>query len=91
MRRIPVLDRSRVTKAPGTGRTLEWRVSLQTYTRFRDLLDQLVGLEYQDQTDPAVRDKMESLREDIRHLPGYPREYDKHRDIIEPVITTASR
>jgi hypothetical protein len=61
------------------------------YFRFQELLHELVDLEDADQQDSWVHDRMATLRDDIRHLPGYPQRYDPNRDVIDPVITTRQR
>jgi len=83
-----ILDPNRLVRR---GRTIEWPVSRRIYLKFRDLLQELVDAESLDQSDPEVRNRMETLRDDIRHLPGYPRSYDPEHDLIVPVVTTASR
>lgn len=85
---VPILDPTRV-KRPG--RRIEWPVSRAVHLRFREWLHELVALEYADQTDPEVVDRMAGLRDAIRRLPGYPRQYDVERDIIVPVVTTVQR
>lgn len=85
---IPILDARRIRRP---GRRIEWRVSQRVHMRFRELLHELVELEYADQDDPEVQQRMEALREDIRALPGYPRRYHPDYDLIVPVTTTAQR
>jgi len=81
-----ILDPNRVVKR---GRTINWDVSRRTYLRFREPLETLVDLELADLTDPQVQDQMATLRDDIRHLPGFPRGYDPEGDLIVPTVTTA--
>lgn len=82
--RIPIIDPKRVLRP---GRTIEWRVSRRTHNRFRELLYDLVDRETQDPRDP----ELEAIRDDIRHLPGFPRGYDPENDVIVPVTTTEQR
>ncbi len=84
---IPILDPNRIYR----GRRIEWPVSRRTHFKFRELLEELVDLELKDKQDPYIQDRMATLRDDIRHLPGYPRKYDPNRDLIVPVVTTAQR
>ena len=81
-----ILDPNRVVKR---GRTINWDVSRRTYLRFRELLEALVDAELEAQDLPEVQQRMATLRDDIRHLPGYPRGYDPEHDLIVPVVTTA--
>jgi len=83
-----ILDPSRVRRP---GRCIEWRVSWKVRQRFRELLHELVELEYANQRDSGVLQRMEGLRDAIRHLPGYPRRYNPERDTIVPITTTVSR
>ncbi|MFQ6030818.1 MAG: hypothetical protein ACE5Q6_25390 [Dehalococcoidia bacterium] len=82
---IPILGRSRIRRQE---RRIEWPVSRRTHFKFQELLQELVYLETRDQTDPIVLDRMACLRDDIRHLPGYPRDYHPEWDVIVPVVTT---
>ena len=86
-----ILDPQRIQRLAQQGRKIEWPCSLRTHMRFRDLLTELVELELADQRDPEVQNRMAGLRDDIRHLPGYPSAYDIERDVIVPVTTTAMR
>jgi hypothetical protein len=82
MRRVvPILDPKRIVRSE---RRIEWRVSRKTHFRFRELLMELVDREHQNPHDPDL----EALRDDIRHLPDFPRGYDPERDVIVPVVTT---
>ena len=71
-------------------REIHWQVSLRTRMKFRTLLHELVDLETYPMTEETLL-RMESLREEIRGLPGYPRRYDPERDTIVPVTTSAQR
>lgn len=83
-----ILDPQRIERSQG--RTIRWSCSLRTRMRFRELLSELVELESDPQT-PEVANRMAGLRDDIRHLPGYPRRYDPDRDTIVPVTTSVQR
>jgi len=85
---VPVLDRSRLRR---WRRRIEWPVSRRVHLRFRELLHELVDLESGDQTDRELQQRMESLREDIRALPGFPVRYHPEKDLIVPITTTAQR
>lgn len=71
-------------------RRIEWRVSLRTRMRFRSLLQELVDLETYPQT-PENLMRAESLREEIRALPGFPKRYNADRDVIVPVTSSVQR
>ena len=88
---VPILDPHRIRRPGRPGRRIEWPVSRRTHMRFRELLHELVELESSDQFDPYERERMATLQDDIRHLPGYPVVYDCERDIIVPITTTAQR
>jgi len=88
---VPILDPHRIRRPHRTGKRIEWSVSRRTHLRFRELLHELVELEDYDQTDPYVRERIATLQDDIRHLPGYPCSYDCERDVIVPTVTTAQR
>jgi len=82
-----ILDPHRIQRP---GRRIEWRVSLNTHMKFRDLLGELVDLESYPRSHELER-RMESLREEIRCLPGFPRDYHPEDDTIVPVTTSAQR
>ena len=82
-----ILDPKRIQRSE---KRIEWRVSLQTHMRFRDLLEELVDLENVP-PEPEVLNRMESLRDDIRALPGFPVGYDVERDLIVPVTSSVQR
>jgi len=84
---VPILDPRRFIKP---GRRIEWSVSLRVRMKFRELLHELVDLE-QEVESPGVKQRMLSLREDIRALPGFPKRYDPDRDLIVPVTTSEQR
>lgn len=71
-------------------RRIEWRVSLRTRMRFRELLHERVDLESWPQT-PETLLRMQVLEEEIRGLPGFPRRFDSERDLIVPVTTSLQR
>lgn len=83
-----ILDPRRIQRPQE--RRIEWQCSLSTRMRFRDLLNELVDLEAEPWS-MEVEARMEALRDDIRHLPGYPQNYDPDRTVIVPVTTTAMR
>ena len=83
-----ILNPQRLTRPQE--KRIEWRVSLRTRMRFRDLLSELVDLE-QEVSSGEVSLRMEALREEIRALPGFPRRFDPERDTIVPVTTSAQR
>lgn len=85
-----ILDPWRVVRAPLRGRRIEWRVSLRTKARFQDLLGELVDLE-SEPWSPEREARAEALREDIRALPGYPRNYHAEDDVIVPVTSSVQR
>ena len=85
--RAPVYDPSRLAR----GRQIEWRVSRRTHLRFRELLLALVETELEDQTSYEVQNRAATLRDDIRHLPGYPQHYNPELDVIIPVVTTEQK
>lgn len=71
-------------------RRIEWRLSLRTRMQFRALLQERVELESWPQT-PEILLRMQSLEEEIRGLPGFPRRYDPERDLIVPVTSSVQR
>jgi len=82
-----ILDPRRIVRP---GRSIEWRVSARIHMKFRDLLAELVDLESYPRTHELER-RMESIREEIRSLPGFPRDYHPEDDTIEPVTTSSQR
>jgi hypothetical protein len=58
-----------------------WRLSAQTNLQFEMLLKQ--RLEVQDDSDEAY-----ALEEEIRSLPGFPRNVDPDVDVIMREVTT---
>lgn len=85
---VHILPTSRVRRR---GRKIEWRVSRRVHSRFMELITELVELELAPQQDPEVQNRMATLRDDIRHLPGFPQRYNPDFDVIYPVTTTAQR
>lgn len=85
-----ILDPRRVVREPLRGRRIEWRVSLRTKARFEALLGELVDLELEPWSGEREA-RAEALREDIRALPGYPRNYHPEDDVIVPVLTSVQR
>ena len=90
LRGYEILDAGRIIPADGSGRQIEWRVSLRTRMHFRDLLEELVDLEQEPESFERET-KMEALREAIRTLPDFPRGYDPEQDVIVPVTTSEMR
>lgn len=88
--RYEILDPQRIQR-PVRGRRIEWRVSAANHLRFRDHLDRLVALEYENQRAPEVLEEIAALQEEIRRLPGFPVGYNVEDDVIEPVVTTVMR
>ena len=62
-------------------RHLEWRLSQATYDKFRELLDEL-------QVTSMHNPKHFQLLDDMRSLPGYPRNADPELDLIHFHVTT---
>ena len=85
---IPVIDPQRIQRRE---RQIPWPCSLRVRMKFRSLLAELVDLEQESPSDPDVQQHMESLREEIRALPGFPKRYDPERDVIVPRTTSAQR
>jgi len=85
---IPVIDPQRIQRRE---RQIPWPCSLRVRMKFRSLLAELVDLEQESPSDPDVQQHMESLREEIRALPGFPKRYDPERDVIVPCTTSAQR
>lgn len=88
--RDQIMDPRRLVRPRAHERRIAWRVDLKTRMKFRDLLMELVDLECDPPSYERER-RMESLRDDIRSLPGYPRSYDPERDVIVPVTTSSMR
>ena len=64
---------------------VEWRCTWDVKMRFLELADMLRSLNVYD------NDTREAIHEEVRSLPGYPREYDPDRDEIQIVTTTLRR
>lgn len=84
-----ILTPGRIQRA-NPGRRIEWHVSARTRMKFRDLLGELLELE-QLPWEPEVEERKRVIQDDIRALPGYPRQYHPDRDVIVPVTTSATR
>lgn len=88
--RYQILDPRRIIRGQRRGRRIEWPVSSRTHLKFRALLEELVGLE-QEPEGPEREARAEALREDIRHLPGFPQRFHPVDDTIVPVVTSVQR
>lgn len=91
--RYEILDPRRIQRGRRPGRTIEWRVSLRTKARFTALLGELVDLENEPWglDDPENLERAECLRDEIRALPGFPRDLHPVDDTVIPVVTSAQR
>lgn len=87
MRAEQFIDPRRILRAGPPARRIEWRVSLRTKGRFYALLAELVDLE-QEPLTPELWNRVETLRDEIRALPGYPKRYHPENDLIVPVTTS---
>ena len=65
--------------------TIEWRCAWDVKMRFLELADMLRSLNDYD------HDVREAVYEEVRSLPGYPRDYDPDHDEIQIVMTTLRR
>jgi len=63
-------------------RHIEWRLSQDTYDRFRELLSEL-------ETTSMHNPKYHQLLDDMRSLPGYPTHADHELDLIHFHVTSA--
>ncbi len=69
---------------PSGPRTVRiWNLSTSVWQSFLDIAERLEDL-------PASCDEAHALRDDIRALPGHPRNTDEY-DCIVPVLTTTTR
>lgn len=91
---IPILNTHQILQPNRVrlrGKRIEWRCSYRVHQHFRELLHELVELEVAPQNDHVVQQRMEALRDAIRHLPGFPLRFDPELDTIVPVTTSVSR
>jgi hypothetical protein len=61
---------------------IQWRTHFRTYQRWLDLVQR-----YDTLSDPWS-DEAESIKDDIRSLPGYPLQADPERDIVHVELIT---
>lgn len=84
-----ILDKTRIRPNGSRGRRVVWPCSRTIYLRAVDLFRELEEIEGLVEPDQVQR--RYALMDEVMGLPGYPRDYDPDRDVIDPQITSEMR